>query len=210
MDIIVKARAYVSPGVTVGPAGQVYGFTLGREGDNGSNIAAGAFGGVTPGTDNWLDIVGGAVGGTRWTKHNLPLLVNVGVAAGAGLDSANEFIEIEAWLAEPDGIDQSLSEANWRGSGGERETYEARFASYDLPSIAAGGAFTVDFAVPDMAAGDFINGITLGNGLASLSIRSAEAIAGAARIIFANPATSAIDRGAIPIAISYSKPLLGS
>jgi hypothetical protein len=210
MGIVVKARAYVSPGVTVGPAAQVYGFTLGREGDNGSNIAAGSFGGVTPGTDNWLDIIAGAVGGTQWSKRHLPLLVNVGVASGAGLDLANEFIEIEAWMAEPDGVDQPLSEANWRGNGSERETYEVRFASYDLPSIAAGGALTVDFPVPDMAAVDFINGITLGNGLAGLAIRSAEAIAGAARVIFFNPTTSAVDRGPIPIAISYSKPLLGS
>lgn len=210
VGILVRAKVYVSPGVTIGTGQQLTSFSIGRQGDNGGNLATGAMGGIRAGIDAPIQVKGGVVAGIQWLQRSLPLQFNCSTSAVGGLDNASEFVEIEAWIAEPEGMDQTVSEANWRAMNADREVLEARFASYDLPAIAAGATLTVDFTVPDMVAGDMIAGVSLKSGLSGLTITSAEGLAGKARVTFANQSAAAIDKAATDIVIAFSHVALGT
>ncbi|WP_114521338.1 hypothetical protein [Altererythrobacter sp. ZODW24] len=208
--LLVKCRVYVSPEITVGPGQQLQAFTLGRQGDNGGNVAHGSMGGIQPGVDSQLEIIGGTVGGVQWTERDKPLQIVVATPAGGGLENAAAFVEIEAWMAEPDGADWTESELSWRSNRDDGNAIEARFGGYDLPAIAAGGSTTAEFTIPDMAATDHIRSLTLSSGLSGLSIRSAEAKAGLASVVFENPTSGTIDKAPADIVIAFDHSSLGA
>lgn len=210
MGILVRARVYCSPGLAIGQGQQLNAFTIGRQGDNGGNAAQGAYGGLQAGVDVQLNISAGSVAGIQWIDRLKPLQLTCATIASGGLDAANEFVEIEAWMAEPDDVDRPLGEADWRGEGSEREVLEARFTAYDLPALAAGASLSIDLPIPDMLAGDFIESVNVASGLSGLAIRSAEARTGQARITFENPTSSAIDKEPTDIGIAFSHSALGA
>ncbi len=208
--MLVRARLYTSPGLTVGQGQQLTGFYLGRQGDNGFNVANGIGGQLIPGKDTGVRLFGGTVGGTQWNLRLAPLKIMVVTAAGAGLNAANEFVEFEGWIAEHKETDFTVSEADWRSIGIEREPYEALFAGYDLPEVADGSAITVDLAIPDMAATDFVESVRMTGGMGGLVVRSATAMAGAVRLVIDNLTAAAIDRTPADIGIAFFKPTIGS
>lgn len=208
--LMVRARCYVSPGVTVGTGNQLTALAIGREGTLGGNIANGIMGGIRPGNDVQLRVTAGAVAGVQWIDRLKPLLITCATATGAGLDTANEFVELEIWMAEPEFADRPVSEADWRNEGNEREVLEARFGGYDLPPIGAGARLSVDLPIPEMLAGDFIESVRLASGLSGLAIHSAEALGGLARIVIRNDTAATIDKAPTDIGVEYSRSTLGA
>ncbi len=208
--LLVKARIYVSPGITVGAGQQLQAFTIGRQGDNGSNVAHGLMGGIQAGLDSQLEIIGGTVGGVHWTDRHEPLQMVIATASGSGLNSASAFVEIEAWMAEPQGENWAESEAGWRSNHSAGGIIEARFSNYDLPAIVAGESITAEFAIPNMLPTDHIHSLSISSGLSGLAILSAEARAGFARVIIENPTAGTIDKAPTDIEIAYSHSSLGS
>lgn len=207
--LLARARAYASPGLTVGAGQQLPSFYLGRSGDNGFNIADGPTMQLDPGKDVAIPCYAGLVGGTQWHLRNAPFAILCATAPAAGLNAANEFVEFEGWFAEQPDLDVTLSEAAVRGAGEERDPFEALFAAYDLPAIAAGGSATIDFTIADMTAADFIDAVRITGGLGGLELRNAEARAGFARLTFANPTAAAIDRVAADLAVAFSRSIVG-
>lgn len=208
--ILVRARVYVSPGVTVGTGQQLTAFALGRGTVMGSNIANGTLGGIRPGNDVQLRVVAGTVAGIQWVDRLKPILLSCATASGAGLDTANEFVEVELWMAEPEFADRPVSEADWRNEGNEREMLEARFAGYDLPAIQPGETLTIELPIPEMLAGDFIESVRLASGLSGLVIRSAEALNAKARIALGNDTAAAINKEPTDLGVEYSRSTLGA
>lgn len=207
--LLVRARAYASPDLTVGAGQQLPSFYLGRSGDNGTNIADGPSKQLEPGKDVAIPCYAGLVGGAQWHLRNAPFAILCATPAGGGLNAANEFVEFEGWFAEQPDLDVTLSEAAVRGAGAERDPFEALFPAHDLPAIAAGSSATIDFAIADMAQSDFIDAVRITGGLGGLELRNAEARAGLARLTFANPTSLAIDRAAADLAITFSRPVAG-
>jgi hypothetical protein len=208
--ILVRARVYTSEGVTVGNGQQLHSFYVGRNGDNGENIAQGSNGQLVPGQDIAISMYGGTVGGALWNLRANALQILVGTAEGAGLNAANEFVEFEGWIAEQKDINFAVTEAAWRSTGGDRDPMEALFPSYDLPAIAAGGELVIELAIPDMSDRDFIEAVRITGGFGGLTLVSSEALSGKARLVFGNPGTSAIDRTAADLGIEFSRPLIGA
>ena len=207
--MLVRARTYTSPGLTVGPGQQLTSFNLGRQGDAGFNIANGVNGQLIPGKDTGVRLFGGAVGGAQWNLRLNPLKITVITAPGAGLNAANEFVEFEGWIAEQKETDFTVTEADWRSIGIEREPYEALFVAHDLPPVAAGAAVTVDLAIPDMTGGDFVESVRMSGGMAGLLLRSATAMAGMVRLVFENPTAATIDRAPADLGVAFFKPVVG-
>jgi len=208
--LLVRARAYTSPGVTVGTGGQLNGLWLGRSGDNGFNLAAGSTQQLDPGKDVAIPCYAGLVAGTQWSLRNQPVGLLCTTAATAGLNAANEFVEFEGWFAEQADLDVVLPESSVRGAGAERDPFEALFPAYDLPAIAAGQVITIDLPIPDMVTTDLIDAVSFVGGFGGLQLRGAEALAGQARLTIANPGTAAIDRTPTDLTIAFFKPLVGT
>ena len=208
--LLVRARAYASPGVTVGAGQQLTGLWVGRVSNNGSNVADGPTRELDPGKDVALPCYGGLVGGAQWTNRNEPLALLCTTATNGGLNAANEFVEFEGWFAEQSDLDVPLSEAAFRSAGIERDPFEALFSAYDLPAVGAGATVTIDLPIPDMTPGDFIDGVHLSGGFAGLELRGAEARAGLARLTVANPTAAAIDRVAADLAVSFFRAMIGT
>jgi hypothetical protein len=204
--LLVRARAYASPGLAIGVGQQLTGFYLGRSGNNGSNIADGATRQLEAGKDVAIPCFGGLVGGAQWILRNEPFAILCITPTTAGLDTANEFVEFEGWFAEQPDLDVPLSEAAVRGAGSEREVLEALFPGYDLPAIAAGASLAIELAVPDMMATDFVEAVRITGGLTGLELRGAEAIAGQVRLTITNPTPATIDRTTADLAIAFSHP----
>ena len=207
--ILAKARAYASSGLTIGGSGQLTGFWLGRQSDNGSNLADGPAAQLQPGIDAYVPCLAGTVGGASWTFRNEPLAILCTTAAAAGLNAANEFVEFEGWFAQQQDLDTAVSEAAMRSGGDGRDPLEALFPAYDLPAIGAGAVLAVLLPIPDMVADDFIDAVRITGGLGALELRGAEAQVGAARLTFANPTAAPIDRVAADLAVAFSRAIVG-
>ena len=208
--LLARARVYATPGVTVGAAQQLTGLWLGRQGDNGYNLADGPNKRIDPGKDANVATYAGAVAGAQWNLRNQPVALLCVTAPGAGLNAANEFVEFEGWFAEQSELDIPLSEDAVRGAGAEADPLEATFAGYDLPAIAAGSALTVTLPIPDMLATDFVDSVRFTGGFAGLDLREAEPQAGGIRLVIANPTAAAIDRAATDLGIAFHHQVAGN
>ena len=208
--LLARARIYASPGLSVGAAQQLTGLYLGRQGDNGYNLADGPNKMIDPGKDVNVPTYAGAVAGVQWNLRNEPLALLCVTASGAGLGAANEFVEFEGWFAEQSELDVTLSEDAVRGAGVEADPLEANFAGYDLPAIAAGSALTVTLPIPDMLATDYVESVRFGGGFAGLELRAAEPQAGGIKLVFANPTAATIDRAATELGIAFHHQVSGN
>lgn len=208
--LLARARVYATPGVSVGNAGQLTGLWLGRLGNNGSNLADGPTREIEPGRDVNVATYAGDVGGALWTLRNQPLSLLCTTAANAGLNAANEFVEFEGWFAEQSDLDVTLSEDAYRIAGVEQDPLEAWLPGYDLPAIAAGASLTVTVPVPDMLPTDFIDSVRFVGGFGGLELRGAEPVAGAIKLILANPGSSSIDRTPTDLGIAFHREVSGN
>ena len=208
--LLARARVTTSPGVTVGASGQLLGLWVGRSGDNGFNVADGVVAQIVPGQDVRIPCYAGEVGGTQWNLRASPFKLLCQTATAAGLNAANEFVEFEGWFAQPFATNFAIDEAAHRSEGAGNDPLEALFAAFDLPSVAAGASLSIEFPVPDMAAGDFIEAVRISGGLGGLELRDAQAQAGKARLSFTNPTATAIDRAAADLGIAFSRPITGT
>ena len=207
--LLARARAYVTPGVSLGAGGQLPSFYLGRLGNNGANIADGGPFTLQPGKDVNIRTYAGSVGGAQWTSRNEPLQILCSTAANAGLNAANEFVEFEAWFAEQPELDVTLSEDSVRSAGVETDPLEAVFPGYDLPAIPAGATVAVVIPIPEMAASDFVDSVRFVGGFAGLELRGTEPQAGSIKLLIANPTAAAIDRAPTELGISFHHEVSG-
>ena len=148
--ILRQARVYASQGCAPGTA--LTDFYIGRTNDNGSTCITQLVAGETV----TLPFTGD--GSALFQRRSEQLKLLVITASGSALDASAEFVDIEceivpnllapafAWSAEED----------VRAIGPGEGLREALFTGYDLASLPAGGTQQVDFAVPTMAAGDFV------------------------------------------------------
>lgn len=207
--LLARARAYVTPGVTLGSGGQLPSFYLGRQGNNGNNLAAPGPFNLQAGKDVNIRTYAGDVGGAQWTLRNQPLQILCATPANAGLGTANEFVEFEAWFAEQPELDVTLSEDSVRSAGVETDPLEAVFPAYDLPAVAAGASISLVLPIPDMVPGDFIDSVRFVGGFAGLELRSAEPQAGSVKLVIANPTGAAIDRAPTELGIAFHHEIAG-
>ena len=208
--LLVRARASTSPGLTVGAAGQLPGFWVGRTGDNGFNIAQGAVAQLVPGQDVRIPCYAGEVGGPQWSLRGNPFKLLCQTATAAGLNAANEFVEFEGWFAQPFGTNFAIDEAEFRSEGSDSDPLEALFPAYDLPNVASGASLSIELAIPDMTSGDFIEAVRISGGLGGLELRDAAALAGKVRLTFTNPSAIAIDRAAADLGVAFSRSIVGT
>ena len=208
--LLVRARASTSPGLTVGAAGQLPGFWVGRNGDNGFNIAQGAVAQLVPGQDVRIPCYAGEVGGPQWSLRGNPFKLLCQTATAAGLNAANEFVEFEGWFAQPFGTNFTIDEAEFRSEGSDSDPFEALFPAYDLPNVASGASLSIELAIPDMTSGDFIEAVRISGGLGGLELRDAAALAGKVRLTFTNPSAIAIDRAATDLGVAFSRSIVGT
>lgn len=207
--LLARVRAYVTPGLTLGTGGQLPSFYLGRQGNNGNNLAAAGPFNLQAGKDVNIRTYAGEVGGAQWTLRNQPLQILCATAANGGLNTANEFVEFEAWFAEQSELDVTLSEDSVRSAGVETDPLEAVFPAYDLPAIAAGATASVVLPIPDMVPGDFIDSVRFIGGFAGLELRGAEPQTGSIKLLIANPTAAAIDRAPTELGISFHHEVAG-
>lgn len=204
--LLVRAQAYCSPGVTVGAGQQLEGFYIGREGNNGSNLAAGQ---LQPGADVAIRVFGGSVAGTQWNDRHRRFQVLCVTRAGSDLDTANSFVEFEGWFAEQERTATAVGEGEWRGRDADRESFEARFPAVDLPPIAAGECAILELPVPAMQPDQFIEAVRFEGGTGMLSLSAAEAGSGSLRLVLENRTQATIDKGPAEIAVAYASPIMG-
>lgn len=206
--VVKQARVYASSGLTFGTSGKLTGLYLRRpSGGSGANQAPNLVAGSRV---NLPTLYGGSgFGGQLWLYRSEQLRLQVLTEAGASLDAAGDYIDVECLIA-PDRLapnfawsSQADEFASFTGSA-DREAY---FASYDLPNIAANGTLQVDFAIAGIVPGDHIDAVTLGTTFAGLAIRSAEAITGSCRVIFTNTTAAAIDKAPTSVRILWRKPV---
>lgn len=210
--LMIEMRVYCSPGLAgkLGAGQSVPGFFAGQGTDNGPNRASSLVAGSEIVFSGGL----GTVGGQSWIQRASSPKLLITTASGSDLDAAGEFIEVTVMLSPRVAYSGNptttgtWTESDWRGQGGDADVREARFPAYDLPSVAAAATLQVDLAIPAMAAGDFIESVSLSGGLAGLSIRSTETVAGACRIVFENQTAVAIDRAPTNLIVEWSKPTL--
>ena len=208
--LLARARAYLTPGVTTGPTGQLTGLYVGRQGNNGSNIAeTGSVGVLVPGKDVNIRTYAGDIGGAQWTLRNQPLSLLCVTSPTAGLNAANEFVEFEAWFAEQPELDVALSEDAVRSAGDEQDPLEAVFPAYDLPAIAAGASVEVILPIPDMVTSDFIDSVRFVGGFAGLELRGADAQLGSIKLLITNPGLASIDQAPTDLGISFHHEVAG-
>lgn len=202
--MVVALRAYASPGLTVGPGGRLAACYIGKTTNNGADYAGS--GHIRPGEDCAIPVYGGLVGGGLWYGRRDPLQVIIVTASGTQLDSANEFLEIEAWLAQPANLSYPVSEAHWRAEGDGHEVLEARFRGIDLPAIAPGQCHRLDLPIEDMTTADLIQGVSLSTGLDGLVVAAVEPCPGLVRIELANPTDATVGRGPADLVVSFAHP----
>lgn len=207
--LLARARAYVTPGVTLGSSGQLPSFYLGRQGNNGNNLAAAGPFSLQAGKDVNIKTYAGDVGGAQWLLRNQPLQILCATPANAGLNTANEFVEFEAWFAEQSELDVTLSEDSVRSAGVETDPLEAVFPAYDLPAIAAGASVSIVLPIPDMVPGDFIDSVRFVGGFGGLELRGAEAQNGSIKLQIANPTNAAIDRAPTELGVAFHHEVSG-
>lgn len=207
--LLARVRVYATAGLTVGAGQQQTAFYLGRLGDNGNNLTDSGPNQIEPGKDVNVQTFAGAVGGTQWNLRYKPLAILCATSANAGLNAANEFVEIEAWFAEQPDLDGTLSEDGVRTAGIEQDSLEAVFHTYDLPAIPPGASVTLPLPIPDMVASDYIDLVRFIGGFQGLELRSAEPLAGAVKLVIANPGTAPIDRAPTELEISFHHEVSG-
>ena len=203
--LLARARGYVTPGVTLGAGNQLHSFYLGRKDANGANYVDA----LKSGKDVELRTYAGEVGGAQWLFRNQPFQMLCVTAAGAGLNTANEFVEFEGWFAEQSELDVTLSEDSVRSAGIEQDPLEAVFPAYDLPAIAAGASVSIVLPIPDMVPSDFIDSVRFVGGFAGLELRGTEPQAGSVKLLIANPTASAIDRAPTELGVSFHHEVAG-
>lgn len=208
--LLTRARVYATPGLSIGVTGQLTGLWMGRVGDNGSNLADGPTREIEAGKDVNVALYAGDVGGASWSLRNQPLSLLCVTAAGAGLNSANEFVEFEGWFAEQPDLDVTLSEDAYRAAGDEQDPFEAWLPGYDLPPIAAGATQAVSVPIADMLPDDFITSVRFIGGFGGLELRGAEPQLGAALLLIANPRMTAVDRTPTDLGIAFHRAVSGN
>lgn len=202
---IRTARVYTSSGLTLGAGNKLSGFYIGKVANEGVNRT----GSLAAGQTKSIPFYGGTLGGISWTGRSTQTRLRVTTASGTDIDAASEYLDVEIEYAidrfNPDFAWSSQNDEMNSGPGGNLR--EAYFATQDLANIAAGATLQVDLAIPAMAVGDIVEGVSFGYALAGLSIRSMEAIAGACRVVFENQTGAAIDKPATAVRVLWRKPL---
>jgi len=202
---IRSARVYTSSGLTLGAGNKLTGFYIGKVANEGANRTASLAAGQTRN----IQFFGGTLGGITWTGRSTQSRIRVITASGTEIDAASEYLDIEIEYA----VDRFAPDFAWSNqvdemnSGPGGNLREALFATQDLANIAAGATLQVDLAIPAMAAGDIVEGMSFGYALSGLSIRSMEAIAGACRVVFENQTGAAIDKPVTAVRVLWRKPL---
>lgn len=207
--ILVRASFFTSAGLTVGPGNQLTGMWLGREGNNGPNVATAPAGPLIPGSELTIPAFGGTVGGTQWSLRNSRLQLLCVTSANAGLNAACKFVEFEGWVTTRREQDYPVSEADWLAMSTSSDALEALFPAWDIPALAANASMTVDLAIPAMLPTDQIEAVRVTGGLGELTLDSVEARAGIARLTLSNRTASAIDRPAADIAVRFARERVG-
>lgn len=207
--ILVRASFFTTSGLSVGPGGQLTGVWLGREGDNGTNVATGPLGPLLPGSELSIPLFGGAVGGALWSLRNQRLQLLCVTAANAGLDAACRFVEFEGWLTTRAEQDFAASEADWLAASTANDSLEAAFPAANIPPVAAGATLAFDLPIPAMQATSFIEAVRVAGGLNGLALESVEPRAGLARLNLANRTGLAIDCPPTQIAVRFVPERLG-
>lgn len=204
---VVKAlRVYASTGLTFGSGNKLTGLYVARvsgstSADRTPNLLAGQ-------TVRLPALHGGTLGGSLWQYRNENLRLWVLTGSGTDLDAAGEYLDIEA-LIVPNRLNPGstwVSQDHEFDTFGAGETREARFATYDLASIAAGSAAQVDFTITGMTETDHILSVEFATTLAGISIRSQEAIANKCRVIFENQTGAPVDLAATDVRILWRRP----
>jgi hypothetical protein len=196
--ILRQIRIYSSQGIV--PGTSLTGFYVGRSSDNGTNYVSQLVAGQTVTLKN-------ADGGAVFDRRSEQLKLLIATATGTALDAGAEFLDVDCQivpnLLAPAFAWSNEDDARMIGPGGELR--EALFAGYDLSPIAAGATLQVDFAIPQMALGDFIASVSLGTDRAGLSVRDAQCLPGICRTVFENRTAAAIDLAAANLRILWSK-----
>jgi hypothetical protein len=207
--ILVRASFFTASGLTVGPGNQLTGLWLGREGDNGNNVATAPFGPLIPGSELTIPLFGGTVGGALWNLRNQRLQLLCVTAQNAGLDAACRFVEFEGWLTTRAEQDYPANEADWLAASSANDSFEADFPAASIPPLGAGGTIAFDLAVPTMQPTSFIEAVRVSGGLAGLALESVEARAGFARLNLANRTGGTIACPPTRIAVRFVQERLG-
>jgi hypothetical protein len=207
--ILVRASFFTASGLTIGAGGQLTGLWLGREGDNGTNVATAPLGPLLPGSELSIPLFGGTVGGSLWSLRNQRLQLLCVTAANAGLDAACRFVEFEGWLTTRAEQDYPANEADWLAASTANDAFEAAFPAASVPPIAAGAAAAFDLPIPAMQSCSFIEAGRVSGGLGGLALDSVEARVGFARLNLSNRTGQAIDLAPTAIAIRFVPERLG-
>lgn len=207
--ILVRASFFTARGLTVGSGGQLTGVWLGREGDNGTNVAAAPLGPLLPGSELSIPLFGGTVGGKLWNLRNQRLQLLCVTAANAGLDAACRFVEFEGWLTTRAEQDYPVNEADWLAASTANDALEAAFPAANIPAIAPGAALAFDLPIPAMQASSFIEAVRVTGGLSGLALESVEPRAGMARLNLANRTGQTIDCPPTLVAVRFVPERLG-
>ncbi len=197
--IVRQMRVYTSAGLS--PGVDLTDLYIGRTSDNGGPITAQLIAGKTV----TIGMLGD--GAALFVKRAEQVKLLVATASGTSLDAGSQFLDIQCeivsdLLAAPSSW---TSEDDERALGAGEGLREARFTGYDLPAIAANATQQADFTIPQMAAGDLIESVSLGIDRAGISLRDVQAMAGKCRVVFENRTASAIDLPATTLRIAWRK-----
>ena len=213
LGMTVAARAYCSPGATVGAGANITDFYLGKTTQNGTNLAQVAVSGVllTSGSMKEIPVFGGTVAGGLWTARNENNKMLITTGAAAGLNTKDEFIEVDVWYAtEESARSYAASENIIRSDGKDYDIYEALLTAVDLPSIAAGASSVQILTISGMTSSDIYIGFAIVGGFGGLTTTKVECQAGQIEVTFYNPTGAAIDLAARDMQVVYSKRQIGA
>lgn len=213
LGMAVAARAYCSPGATVGAAANITDFYMGKTTQNGQNLATVGLAGVllTSGSMKEIPVFGGTVAGALWTARNENHKMIVSTGAAAGLNTKDEFIEVDVWYAtEESARSYASTEDIIRSDGKDYDIYEALLTAVDLPSIAAGASSAQILTISGMTSSDIYIGFAIVGGFGGLTITKVECQAGQIEVTFYNPTGAAIDLAARDMQVVYSKRQIGA
>lgn len=214
--LVIAARAYTSPGLTVGSGQKISRFYFGKSAGgaaNGTDMATDGQSGVKLVPGQWVEfpIFSGTIGGNMWTYRTNNQQVIITTDAAAGINATDDFVTIETLYVPEEGSKTfAYAEAYYRAEGDEYELYEALIAAVDLPSIAAGATHTLTLTIPDMANTDLFVGYSIAGGYGGLTLVQFECQTGQASLTVKNETVGAIDLSARDVRVLYAKPQAGA
>lgn len=214
--LVIAARAYTSPDLTVGTGNKLLEFYVGKAAGgaaNGNDFATYGLSGVKLVPGQWVElpVFGGTVAGSQWTYRTNNQQVIITTGAAAGINATDDFVTLETlYVPEEGSKTYAYAEAYYRAEGDEYELYEALISAVDLPSIAAGATQTQALTIPDMANTDLFVGYSIAGGYGGLTLTKVECQTGQAMLTFKNETGSPIDLSARDMRVLFAKPQAGA